>query len=546
MSSKYDIIYPCPVSRAYGIPRLQAWRLLAIFILYRLLLTCTLIAFQYLPLQQLPFIVIDNRLFSLTCAIYLVATCLSALALSIRRWPYSPQAQILIFTDVLAIILLIHACGGIVNGIGTLLVISIAFGGILIGGHCAILFAALATLMLFAEQRFGFSGEHFSFNRYAEAGMLGASLLATALLANELAKRSEQSQRIAQQQKQTILRLEELNRTIIQYLQAGIIIVDKQQHIFMANQTALHLLRLTAAPKALASISVALANAFNDWLSKEDNHEIHLKEIQPIHCRFSRLPTQTDLLFMLTLEDATLYNQRLQQGKLASLGRLTASIAHEIRNPLGAISHATQLLVESPELTPQDQRLTHIIQSHALRINDIIEDILQLSRRKASQPQNLDINLWLETYAAQFIDFQDLKPEQIRLELSSDTLQAAIDPSHLQQILDNLCTNALKHNNQALPIISLSSEQTSHGICINIADNGTSMSSETIEHLFEPFFTTSSKGTGLGLYISKELAELNHAELTYQSQQSQQNQVQINSFRLCLTNAEPLPTAQLT
>lgn len=538
--AKSDIIYPCPFSKAYGIPTTQAWKLLKFFLLYRVLLSSGLLAVQQFHFDLVPFNLLDAHLFQRTCEGYFIVTLLSGISIFTKRIPYPPQAQLLIFTDIIAIVLLMHACGGIYSGIGTLLVISIAFGGILIGGHCAMLFAALASLAVLTEQTLAVHIHKLNYNTYTEAGLLGAAFFTTALLAYILAQRSEQSQLIAQQHKQTILKLEDLNRSIIQHLQAGIIITNQHQIILMTNQMALHLLNMHHTPSHLQAISSTLTTAFQHWLSNVDNNltTINSSDQNQIHCRFSFLPTHAEMLFMITLEDVALYNQRLQQSKLASLGHLTASIAHEIRNPLGAISHATQLLAESPGLPAQDQRLTDIIQTHSQRINGIIEEILQLSRRKTSQRQRIAINAWLMDYVGHFIQFQYLQPGQVHLNLSPQNPQALIDADHLKQILDNLCQNALKHNHANEPYLIITTEQTPQGVNINITDNGEKISPEIQEHLFEPFYTTSNTGTGLGLYISKELAELNQAKLTYLQDSKSHIQAQFNCFRLCLVDAE--------
>jgi two-component system, NtrC family, sensor histidine kinase PilS len=544
--AKSGIIYPCPLSKGYGIPSREAWGMLKVFFLYRILLSCALLLLVYFPLEPSPLDYLNPQLYKVTSQVYFSLTLLAGISIFTRAIPYAPQAQLLIFTDIIAITFIMHACGGIASGVGILLVITITFGGILIGGPCAMLFAAIASLAILTEQTYAIRIQSFRTTSYTEAGMLGAAFFTTALLAYVLAQRSEQSQLIAQQHKQTILKLEELNRAIIQHLQTGIIIADRHQRIQMLNQAALRLLnRQSTPPESLPDISAALAESFERWLGNLEQNMtlLPLPDQIQIHCRFSLLPTHQEMLHMLMLEDHALYNQRLQQSKLASLGHLTASIAHEIRNPLGAISHAAQLLAECPTLTVQDLRLTQIIQTHSLRMNGIIEEILQLSRRKTSQRQKIAINKWLRDYLNNFGLFQHLNAKQLRLTPSPEELYALMDPDHFQQIMDNLCLNAFKHNHSLNPYLLLTTEQNAQGICINVIDNGDAISLENAEHLFEPFFTTSATGTGLGLYISRELAELNQAKLSYHrlpvdDHQDEFKHGQLNHFRLCLSDAE--------
>jgi two-component system sensor histidine kinase PilS (NtrC family) len=245
------------------------------------------------------------------------------------------------------------------------------------------------------------------------------------------------------------------------------------------------------------------------------------------------LPTGHEFFYMIILEDIALYNQQVQQSKLASLGRLTASIAHEIRNPLGAISHAGQLLFENPHLSAQDRRLTEIIQTHSVRVNHIIEDILQLSRRTDSRREKIHLKPWLDNYLKNFTLEHAIDMAAFKLSCEEEPLCAFIDQGHLRQIMDNLCRNALKYGQPDAGQMTLRTFAMQHGPCIEIIDNGSGISREHQNQLFEPFFTTSSSGTGLGLYISRELAELNQAKLSYYLTDDKRS-----CFRLCLLNAE--------
>jgi two-component system sensor histidine kinase PilS (NtrC family) len=245
------------------------------------------------------------------------------------------------------------------------------------------------------------------------------------------------------------------------------------------------------------------------------------------------LSTYDDNFYMITLEDIALYNQRVQQGKLASLGRLTASIAHEIRNPLGAISHAGQLVAESENLSGADRRLTDIIQTQCSRINVIIEDILSLSKRHDSKREQIELTDWMEQFLKNFKSAHQNHENTFRLTHEETPLQAFIDPNHLRQILNNLCENALKYGKPELGHILVRTYSHQDLPCIEIIDNGSGISHKNLKNLFEPFFTTSTNGTGLGLYISKELAELNQAKLSYYLTDNNRS-----CFRLCVLNAQ--------
>jgi len=281
-------------------------------------------------------------------------------------------------------------------------------------------------------------------------------------------------------------------------------------------------------------ISAKISEAFEQWLifPEQDFLSLFLEKTGELHIHFQALPTQHQLFFMITLEDATVYNQRVQQSKLASIGQLTASIAHEIRNPLGAISHAGQLLAECPDLSPQDIRLTEIIQLQSLRMNAIIEEVLQLSRKPAPEKELINLASWLKHYFRLSINSQQGYEKQFELCLDSGVDLALFDTGHLTQILNNLCANALKYGYVVDKKIQLQLCQYLNQPCIKVIDYGAGVSEAIQAHLFEPFVTSSSSGTGLGLYISRDLAELNQGKLSYHPNKSQLGCY----FRLCLSS----------
>jgi len=534
--NQVNTIYPCPFSKGYGIPTEQAWSLLKVFFIYRFIISSLFVILFYSHFD--PSILKDhnNQLYRIVSHSYLIFSVLSGYLISTRLFNYSYQAQIAILSDIIFIILLMHSNGSINSGIGILLVVSTAAGGLLIGGRCALFFAAVASLSVSAEHIYSIF-THTVSPSFTYAGMLGASYFTIAYLAYTLAKQAELSEKIASQHQQTILSLEELNQYIIQNLQSGIIICNNRQHIAMHNEAALNIIdspKNQPSPQHLTEISAQLSKEFNQWLL--DNSQnfalISLSNQKPIHSRFSLIKTKQDTFYMIILEDISLYNQQLQQSKLASLGRLTASIAHEIRNPLGAISHASQLLSEAPELKTEDHRLTEIIQSHCLRMNKIIEDVLQLSRRQPSKREKIQLNLWLDNYIQGFIYDTGSSLSNFEISTKATDLWVYMDTGHLKQILDNLCSNALKYGDTSTKII-IEISLSSNSPCITLLDNGDPIKPEAASHLFEPFFTTSPSGTGLGLYISKELAELNQAKLSYAITYDNKS-----SFKLCLPQAD--------
>lgn len=528
-------VYACPFSKGYGIPAEQAWILLKVFLVYRFLLACLFLILFYGRIGPSLLGSYDSELYIRSSQIYFFLTVLSGICISWRLTSYASQAQILIFTDIVILTVIMHACGGISSGMGILLAVSIASGGLMIGGRCAVLFASLGSLAILTEHIYSDYSGILHTTSYTYTGMMGAAYLAIALVSHIFAKRSEQILQLADQQKQTISNLEELNQYIIHHLQSGIIITNQNQSIQMANEASLRLVNLTTVPRHLSEISMPLSSAFQNWLRDPEQDLVLLQFYgqADIQIRFMSLPTRKEHYYMLILEDILLYNQRLQQNKLASLGRLTASIAHEIRNPLGAISHAGQLLSENAEISCEDHRLVEIIRTNSNRMNQIIEDILMLSRRSPSRREKIQLYPWLDHYLKNFHLEHGVNIKVFKLDAPANVLNAWMDPAHLKQIMDNLCQNALKYGKPEEGPIQLSCYKSQHMACIDVIDNGPAIRHEHVKHLFEPFFTTSASGTGLGLYISRELAELNQAKLSYYLTKTNRN-----CFRLLLTEAE--------
>ena len=233
------------------------------------------------------------------------------------------------------------------------------------------------------------------------------------------------------------------------------------------------------------------------------------------------LGSGTDGGILVFLEDSRIVAERMQSMKLAALGRLTASIAHEIRNPLGAVSHAGQLLAEAEGLDDEERRLTEIIRAQTGRVNTIIETVLQLSRRQQTRPELLELAPWIADFVDEFMRERSLARGDlvVRDDSPSDDTTVRMDPSHLHQVLSNLCDNALRHAPAGRGArIELRLGRTGAGApCLDVLDRGPGVDAAIAQHIFEPFYSASAQGTGLGLFISRELCECNRARLSYRA-----------------------------
>jgi len=499
----------------------QTWTPLSLFNLYRLVIAGLFSLISIIGIELTPLGTEDHRLFTLTSIAYLLFGLLSALTI---RWRI-PRFQIQLYSqlpaDIICITLLMYASGGVRSGLGTLLIAALAGGGMLMRGHMAILYAAITTIAVLGEELYIWTNHIAAGPNFPHAGILGATFFATVILAYLLAKRAREGEALAAQRGVDLANMEQLTEYVIQRMQTGVIVIDQQQRVRLINESAWHLLGAIAnsdQPR-LVDLSPPLAAYLVLWQENPDREAqaFHPTPTSPeILSRFAKLGQAGILIF---LENTAATAQQAQQMKLASLGRLTASIAHEIRNPLAAISHAGQLLAESPQISSGDIRFTEIIQQHSQRMNAIVENILQLSRRQRSQPEEFGLLSWLQDFIASFCSTQGIDCRGITIEINPPDTVVRIDPSQLNQVLWNLCHNGIRYSieNTGEPRLKLrgGSSEESPNPFLDVIDSGRGVPLEAINHLFEPFFTTEPKGTGLGLYISRELCESNQARLNY-------------------------------
>lgn len=498
--------------------RRSAWNALTYFNFYRFLLAFLFVTLYWTGQLPTPLGVYDKALFFYCSHVYLVLAVLAQLVSRLRRPPYILQVCAQVITDIAIITLLMYASNGLSSGLGILLVVTVAFGGILIPGRIGILFASLATLAVLGEEIYTHLFRIMPEPNYTHAGMLGVSFFMTAGISYVLAGRVRESEARAEQSRIDLENLARLNEHIVQRLQSGIVVLDEDLRVRLVNESACNLLGLHGdmTGKDIKEYSAEIhANAL-EWKSGQGKNAVVLRhggvESQ---ASFVRLKLEDRVEILVFLDDVSLQLQRAQHMKLASLARLTASIAHEIRNPLGAISHAGQLLAESSNLAPDDKRLTAIIEDHSRRINRIIENIQSISRRDRTQPVVMELEPRLEEFLNEYMSRHDLRDDMIQLRntVATDT-RVRMDTVQFRQVLLNLIENGLRYS-QGDPalIITVAMEETSGRPYLDVRDFGPGIRDADVQHLFEPFFTTAAAGTGLGLYIARELCEANQASL---------------------------------
>ena len=509
------------------------WRVLGTLNLFRLLLAVILLGLFFAGGEPRLFGDRYPSIFSAMAAAYLVFAIVSGLAIKGRWVTAGPQTITQVTVDILAIVILMHASGGISSGLGGLLVVFVGAGSLVLPLQVPAFFAAIATIAVLGEQFFSQIGGVSDSSNYSAAGILGAIIFAIALAARPLSRRIQFSEALARQRGVDLANLSELNEYIVQHLRESIVVIDSNNRIRLINASAAKLLGAQEGNHGqdIGNTAADLATYIASWrsdpessphtdltMNADDDSAVIKAHLAPLAKDDGR-----DGPVLVFLEDASLMNARVQQSKLASLGRLSASIAHEIRNPVGAMSHAGQLLAESDALTADDLRLTEIIQTHAERVSHIIDNVLQLSRRESSQPERFVLGPWLDDFAREFSRTLELQEGELSASSAESDLDIRMDPSHLRQVLWNLCDNAVKYASETGGIlVELSAGRTKRTgqVYLEVLDQGHGVDPGMADKIFEPFFTARSGGTGLGLYISRELCELNRANLTYLARES--------------------------
>ncbi len=496
------------------------WNALDYLNLYRLFIALLLVALFLTPLLTSVVAQEDIKTARLVTMVYLIVA--PVLLLIGRQWKRSPVAQMLLGLgfDLIGTALIVQLMGGVSSGAGVLLIGTVGAAGVLLPRRVALIYAAAGTALLLFQTVQSVISDKQPLSTLTLGAMLGVAYLAITLLGNYLAQRTRETQELAHQRSIDLANLTELNQLIIQRMRTGIGIVDQQDQLLLANDSAWYLAGMPEQRSGrLDAVLPDLHRAYERWqvdgtqTSEPLNLGANVPDVIPRFARFGE-GVQSDVLVFL--EDASMVSRRAHEITLASLGRLSASIAHEIRNPLAAISHSAQLLAESDQLSSPDAKLSGIIRRQCDRLNDIIENVLQLARQESAKPEEVNIQEWLTEFVDDLRRHQDLADSQLELNVGP-CLPAMFDPSQLQQILWNLCQNALKYGREpGKPArVEVFCGARSGAPIIEVRDRGPGVATNLQERIFHPFYTSSTDGTGLGLYLCQQLAQANAAQLEY-------------------------------
>ena len=442
-----------------------------------------------------------------------------------ERW-LVPLALVGVCVDIVVAVLITYALPEATAGIAMLLLFNVAAAALLLPFRLGVGIAILAAVAMSLEFLVGAFGIGSSERPVAEVIMFAATYLAVGYLAAQTGQRARSSQALAEQRGMEVANLFEVNELIIRRMRTGVLVVDAENRVKLANEAASLLIGDDGGENSndgkglhLPQVAPELARRLQQWRNGWQNDESPLQlspdqpEVQP---RFARLLVGSELSLVF-LEDATLVSRRAESLTLSALGRFSASLAHEIRNPLAAINYAVQLLEESRSIIDGDRRLLQIIHQQCQRTNGIVESVLGLARRERASPEHVELNNFAQRFVDEYRQSMSIETDSLETVTGTRPVPALVDQRHLQQVITVLVHNALNYGR--LPgesaRVRLRVFQVDNRPMIDVLDRGPGIPEAVATQLFRPFYTTSEHGTGLGLYIARELCRANQATLEY-------------------------------
>jgi two-component system sensor histidine kinase PilS (NtrC family) len=495
------------------------WRSLFFFNVYRLVGAGLLLFVATMWGSSLPFGSRDYTLFVWLTGCYCVFS-LACFALIRIRWRFDLQLSFQVGADIGAIALLTYASNGISSGLGLLLLTTLAAAGLIARGRLTLFYAALASIAVLLEHTYDVLNFDAPVGHFAQAGLLSAAYFATAWLAHTLARYAVASQELAAQREIDLENMAQVSEHVIQDMQDGVLVVDGQGVIRQFNTRAERILGPLWGRRdvPLMQYAPALARRFEAWREDDEGRDSSsdLSFHRAVGARLVPVGHHRSAGAVIFLEDLTRIQAEARQMKLAAIGRLTANIAHEIRNPLSAISHAAELLQEEPTTDDTVKRLITIIQDNTQRLDRMVNDVLRVRRTDISHRESFKVVDYLKTFVEQFCQIQKLDPQLFEIRLYADP-HVLFDRSHLNQVMWNLCRNAARHcrcEKGSIRVV-VDTDERHATVKLDVIDDGPGVPPELRSQLFEPFFTTATGGTGLGLYIAREVCEANSAKLDY-------------------------------
>jgi two-component system sensor histidine kinase PilS (NtrC family) len=425
-----------------------------------------------------------------------------------------PVLVSMLFAGDIFFVALVMVSGGVSgSSLPILLFPQLAASGWLLRTRTAFFHAALATIVLLGLDIFRLVDSQVTPTQVFQTGLIGFGYFTTIGVAVALGRYTKASEDLAAQRGIDVANLDHLNRLIIQDMQDGVLVVDLNGVVRGHNAQVTRLLggfgRMRGGMR-LSEFSSTLHDYWRRW--QENDTEVlpsfKVESTQKLlRVRLVRIGFGLNGGSLIYLEDLGRAQSEAQQMKLAAMGRLTASIAHEVRNPLSAINQAAQLLDEDGAVAPGGQRLLGMIRNNAKRIDRIVGEDRQ-------QPETIPLGGFLAVLSEEITQAENMPAGTVLLDIADD-LSIVFDRGHLNQIVWNLLRNAWQHCQRKTGSIRITARAGYMGdaVLCELGDDGSGIPADLRSQIFEPFFTTRPGGTGLGLYIARELADANGGAL---------------------------------
>jgi two-component system, NtrC family, sensor histidine kinase PilS len=503
---------PAPQSGGYVAPE-SFWRSLHYYHLYRFIVASLFALAAIFPTWSVPFGNENILLARWVSLLYLMFAAAAPPVLMRWRPPFNQLLTVEVFIDIAVLTLLMSTSGGNQSGFGYLLLVVLAAAGMLGQGRLTLFYASLATLAVLLEQGVRFLTRVSDPGDFTRTGIVCIGFFATAAIARLLARRVVINEALAQRRGLELANQLQVNQRVIRDMSDGVLVVDAQGNVTQHNPRAAALLECKPFESMrLQDFSSQLAQHYDMWRkSMAEVLEVIRASRSGKMLRVRFLPAGDTANALIYIEDMEQVQAQAQQIKLVAMGRLTANIAHEIRNPLAAISHATELLAEEQEPVTL-QRLIRIIGDNTQRLNQLVTDVMELGRRDRAQPELIPLSDAIEM----LVDDMALVETRVSMVVTikcRPSMNLWFDRNHLQRVMTNLIENALRYCGNVAGSICVEVKGSADAVQLMVSDDGPGVARNVQEQLFEPFFTTRSTGTGLGLYIARELCEANGAKL---------------------------------
>jgi two-component system sensor histidine kinase PilS (NtrC family) len=490
------------------------WRSLRFFSIYRLSIAVLFLVAALVFGDTISLGTQDAGAFGQISVLY-VLFAIGLLIASLRRpRRFNLQLSVQVAIDIVALTLMMYASGGQKSGIAILLLVVVAGAGLVGQGRMTLFYAALASVAMLLEESWRALTREADSADFVRTGMISIAFFGTAIIARLLARRVVANETLARQRGRELANQLRISERIIRDMEDGVLVVDGEGRVRLFNPRAEALLEVQAAEGAeLASLSRALADRYRVWSGQLVEMVEMLRQKDGGLLRVRYLPAaEAGGDALIYLEDMERVQSQAQQMKLAALGRLTANMAHEIRNPLAAISHAAELLAEE-DTDPLRLRLARIIHDNTGRLNRLVTEVLELGRRDRAQPEILRWQAFLSGFLEELILHHASAGK--RVQVAEGDVELRFDRGHLYRVLWNLLENSLRHASAADGAVRLEARAAfaANRVELHVIDDGAGIGEAQRSQVFEPFFTTHGAGTGLGLYIARELCEASGAHL---------------------------------